>query len=181
VTPKFTQSLLIGHTDGDLVPVLTSTATKFTIPPDQWTKTRPNKNLLSTLRRPPAQMNLHQSKNMFVVRVLPWISVISCSDAPQNVSYTLGITTRPFHSGQDFASSQFSPMKSKPSKRLLWCIRSSRRGTQSCVINYSTLLSTCQRIHRKTIKEAQSQTGWLETCSRTIGHDGGKGTSLPHK
>ena len=172
---------MTGHTGGDLVPVLTSMATKFTIPPDQWTKTRPNKNWLSTLRRPPAQKNLHQSKSMFVVRVLPWGSVISCSDAPQNVSYTLGITTRPFPSGQDFASSQFYLMRSRHLKRLLWCIRSSRRGTQSCVINHSTLLSRCQRIHRKTIKEAQSQTGWLETCSRTIGHDGGKGTSLPHK
>ncbi|KAI0001648.1 cytoskeleton assembly control protein [Russula vinacea] len=32
-----------------------------------------------------------------------------------------------------------------------------------------------QEGHPVTIKEAQSQTGWLETCSRTIGHDGGKG------
>ncbi|KAI0296230.1 cytoskeleton assembly control protein [Russula brevipes] len=32
-----------------------------------------------------------------------------------------------------------------------------------------------QEGHPVTIKEAQSQTGWLETCARTIGHDGGKG------
>jgi len=34
-----------------------------------------------------------------------------------------------------------------------------------------------QEGHPVTIKEAQSQTGWLETCSRMIGHDGGRGTS----
>ncbi|KAI0003650.1 cytoskeleton assembly control protein [Russula compacta] len=32
-----------------------------------------------------------------------------------------------------------------------------------------------QEGHPVTIKEAQSQTGWLETCARTTGHDGGKG------
>ncbi|KAF8506725.1 cytoskeleton assembly control protein [Russula emetica] len=32
-----------------------------------------------------------------------------------------------------------------------------------------------QEGHPVTIKEAQSQTGWLETCSRMIGHDGGRG------
>ncbi|KAH9982866.1 cytoskeleton assembly control protein [Lactifluus volemus] len=32
-----------------------------------------------------------------------------------------------------------------------------------------------QEGHPVTIKEAQSQTGWLETCSRTVGHEGGKG------
>ncbi|KAI0308178.1 ANTH-domain-containing protein [Multifurca ochricompacta] len=32
-----------------------------------------------------------------------------------------------------------------------------------------------QEGHPVTIKEAQSQTGWLETCSRTTGNEGGKG------
>lgn len=31
---------------------------------------------------------------------------------------------------------------------------------------------------RQTIKESQSQTGWLETCARTIGHEGAKGGVL---
>ena len=102
--------------------------------------------------------------------------VISISDAPQNVSNTLGITTRPSLSGQDFVSSQFSSMVFRPSRRSLWCIGSSRKDTQSCVMNPFTLLTTYRCIiHRKTIEEAQSQTGWLETFSRTIGHDGGKG------
>ena len=168
---------MTGHTDGGLVLALTSTATKFTIPPDQWTRTKQNKNWLSTLRRPPAQTKLPPSRNMFAVRVMPCDFVISISDALQNVSYTLGITTRPSLSGQDSVSSQFSPMRFRPSRRLLWSIRSSRRDTLSCVVNQFALLTRCQCIiHRKTIKEAQSQTGWLETCSRTIGHDGGKGT-----
>ena len=151
---------------------------KFTIPPDRWTKTKQNKNWPSTLRRPPAQMKPPPSRNMFAVRVLPSDFVISVSDASQNVSYTLGITTRPSLSGQDFVSSQFFQMRFRPLRPLLWCIRSSRRDTQSCVVNHFTLLTRYRCIiHRKTIKEAQSQTGWLETCSRTIGHDGGKGTT----
>lgn len=32
-----------------------------------------------------------------------------------------------------------------------------------------------QEGHPKTLKEAQNQTGWLETCARTIGVDAGKG------
>jgi hypothetical protein len=27
----------------------------------------------------------------------------------------------------------------------------------------------------QTIKEAHGQTGWLETCARTVGHDSGRG------
>jgi len=144
---------------------------------DRWTKTKQNKNWPSVLRRPPAQRKLPPSRNMFAVRLLPCDFVTSISDASQNVSYTLGITTRPSLSGQNFVSSQFSPMRFRPSRRLSWCIRSSRRDTQSCVMNHFTLLTRYRCIiHRKAIKEAQSQTGWLETCSRTIAHDGGKGT-----
>ncbi|KAI9460554.1 ANTH domain-containing protein [Lactarius psammicola] len=38
-----------------------------------------------------------------------------------------------------------------------------------------TVHKVIQEGHPVSLKEAQSQTGWLETCSRTIGHDGGKG------
>ncbi|KAI9444834.1 cytoskeleton assembly control protein [Lactarius indigo] len=38
-----------------------------------------------------------------------------------------------------------------------------------------TVHKVIQEGHPVTIKEAQSQTGWLETCSRTVGQDGGKG------
>ena len=123
-------------------------------------------------------MKLPPSRNMSAVRVLPSDIVIYIPDASQNVSHTLGITTRLSLSGQAFMSSQFSPMKSRPSRRLLWCIRSSRRDTQSYVVNHFTLFTRYRCvIHRKTIKDAQGQTGWLETCSRTISYDGGKGTS----
>ncbi|KAH9004049.1 cytoskeleton assembly control protein [Lactarius hatsudake] len=38
-----------------------------------------------------------------------------------------------------------------------------------------TVHKVIQEGHPVTIKEAQSQTGWLETCSRTVGQDSGKG------
>ncbi|KAN0133230.1 cytoskeleton assembly control protein [Lactarius tabidus] len=38
-----------------------------------------------------------------------------------------------------------------------------------------TVHKILQEGHPVTIKEAQSQTGWLETCSRTTGNDGAKG------
>jgi len=136
--------LMTGHTDDGLVPASTLKATKLIFPPDQWTKKRQNKSWLSILRRPPAQRKPHPSRSMFVVRVLSRGSVIFSSDTLQNASYTLGITTRPFLSGQDFASSQFFPMRSKPSRRLSWCIRSSKRGIQSCVMNHFTFLTRCR-------------------------------------
>ncbi|THH19040.1 hypothetical protein EW146_g2043 [Bondarzewia mesenterica] len=38
-----------------------------------------------------------------------------------------------------------------------------------------TVHKVLQEGHPVTIKEAQSQTGWLETCARTVGHDTGRG------
>jgi hypothetical protein len=61
---------------------LTLTATRPTIPPGQWTKTRQNKNWLSTSRRPLARKSPHRSRSMFVVRALRWFSLITGLTVP---------------------------------------------------------------------------------------------------
>lgn len=38
-----------------------------------------------------------------------------------------------------------------------------------------TVHKVLQEGHPITIKEGQQQVGWLETCARTVGHDGGRG------
>ena len=144
------------------MPALTSTVTKFTTLPGQWTKTRQNRSWLLTLKRQPAQRSLHRNRSMSVVRVLPSGSAISSSDIPQNALYTPGITTRPSPSGQDFASSQFSLMKSKPLKRLLWCTRSSRKVIQLYVMIRSDLdrdtdVSMSRRSKRHKVKRGGSK------------------------
>lgn len=42
------------------------------------------------------------------------------------------------------------------------------------VRQFSVILSKLAELRLQTLKEAQNQTGWLETCARTIGHDGGR-------
>ena len=153
--------LMTGHTDDGLVPASTLKATKLIFPPDQWTKKRQNKSWPSILRRPPAQRKPHPSRSMFVVRVLSRGSVIFSSDTLQNASYTLGITTRPFLSGQDFASSQFFPMRSKPSRRLSWCIRFSKRGIQSCVMNHFTFLTICRCMYSSEDHQRSTKSNWV--------------------
>ena len=144
------------------MPALTSTATKFTTPPGQWTKTRQNRSWLLTLKRQQAQRSLHRNRSMSVVRVIPSGSAISSSDIPQNALYTPGITTRPSPSGQDFASSQFSLMRSKPLKRLLWYTRSSRKVIQLYVMIRSDLdrdtdVSMSRRSKRHKVKRGGSK------------------------
>ncbi|KAF8323279.1 ANTH-domain-containing protein [Clavulina sp. PMI_390] len=41
-----------------------------------------------------------------------------------------------------------------------------------------TVHKILQEGHPVTLKEAQNQTGWLETCARTVGHDGGYGSLI---
>ncbi len=89
-------------------------------------------------------------------------------NTPQNALYTPGITTRPSPSGQDFASSQYSPMRSKRSRRLLWYIRSSRRATRWYVMIHYDLDHAKVFIGRRSKRHKVKQGGLKHARERLV-------------
>ena len=97
------------------------------------------------------------------------------NDPNQNVSFILGIITLQYLSGMVYGCNLFLRTRFKHSKLSSLYTRSYRKAIRWYVIT-ENVVNYWFTLGNQTLKESHGQTAWLETCARTVGSEGQKGT-----